>query len=410
MDDIHPQHAFRDVDDPRLCRRPVPELLAEKAEHSRRHQERCRPEVPEEELVRGIAQQAYIRGVEKRDRPRDYRTRIQNAAGPLPDSIMRDVEPCQVETRKCRAPADTDVLVERNVEPFPGQMAHRRVDKTEGKENRDHVEHHAPACMLGKHAQRRRNQVEPRNHVQEPQVRRRLREEQYRRRDHAQDRLAESRSAPESHAERVYNPVEHDPEHNQRENPHQVVLQHLSGRVRVLGREHKRPANHDKHAHAKSREAVHEVEHEKVRSVNRGVVPGGGHRMLENHDKRREYTEPFGIDLTFLGYIFHEPKGRKSLDYVQSKRQPRLLNPVFFLDRDALVLGKALQISLPAGTKIDMETPKTPDKRFRVLVVLRSDFAICTSHLDTLVFITRYNFLQRHADAGLFQRQDDSSG
>lgn len=410
MDDIHPQHAFREADEPLVLRHRIAVFLPEEAEYACRHQERSRPEISEEEFVRGISQQADIRRVEKRDNPRDYRSRIQNAAGPLPDSILRDVEPSQVETRKCRAPADTDVLVERNVEPFPGQVAYRRVDKPEGKENRDYVEHHALARMLGKHAQRRRNQVEPRNHVQEPQVCRRLREKQYRRRNHAQNRLAESRSTPESHAERVYNPVEHDPEHNQRENPHQVVLQHLPGRVRVLGREHERPANHDEYTHAESRKTVHEVEHEKVRSVNRGVVPGGGHRMLENHDKRREYTEPFGIDLTFLGYIFHEPKGRKSLDYVQSKRQPRLLNPVFFLDRDALVLGKALQISLPAGTKIDMETPKTPDKRFRVLVVLRSDFAICTSHLDTLVFITRYNFLQRHADAGLFQRQDDSSG
>jgi len=69
-----------------------------------------------------------------------------------------------------------------------------------------------------------------------------------------------------------------------------------------------------------------------------------------------------------------------------------LLNPVFFLDRDALVLGKALQISFPAGTKIDMEPPKTPDKRFRVLVVLGTYLAIRTGHLDTLVFITRYIF------------------
>ena len=109
--------------------------------------------------------------------------------------------------------------------------------------------------------------------------------------------------------------------------------------------------------------------------------------MLENHDKRREYTEPFGIDLTFLGYIFHEPKGRKSLDYVQPKRHLRLLNPVFFLDRDALVVGEALQVSLPAGTKIDMEPPETPEQRLGILVVFGPKFAISTRHNVAPFFI-----------------------
>ena len=40
-----------------------------------------------------------------------------------------------------------------------------------------------------------------------------------------------------------------------------------------------------------------------------------------------------------------------------------------------LFFGKAFQVSLPAGAKVDVESPEPPDEGFGVLVVLGTDFA-----------------------------------
>ena len=63
-----------------------------------------------------------------------------------------------------------------------------------------------------------------------------------------------------------------------------------------------------------------------------------------------------------------------------------LFQSVFLSELGAFFVRKPLEISLPAGAELDVKPPEAPDERFRVLVVLRTDFAVGTGHSVILFF------------------------
>ena len=79
-----------------------------------------------------------------------------------------------------------------------------------------------------------------------------------------------------------------------------------------------------------------------------------------------------------------------------------LLEAVLFFYGDAFFVGEAFQIGLPAGAEVDVEPPEPPDEGLGVLVVLGTDFTVCTGHGNSL-FICKIHFPISHADPDLRQ-------
>ena len=211
---------------------------------------------------------------------------------------MGNVESGEVEAREGGASLDADVLVERKVGEAFQQVVHHGEHQPEAEKDADDVEDHPVACVFGKDPHGGRQNVEPRDGVEKPQVGGRLGKKQKRRGEDVLECSAGDEGIDRS--------VDDDPEHQQKQDAGEVLAEDFLRRVGVSGRKHERPADHDENAHAKAGDAVVKVQGDPLVGTHGNVVPGGSDGMLEHHGKRRDDSKDFGVEFPRLyGSRFH---------------------------------------------------------------------------------------------------------